>query len=240
VRGSRVGRISTSSGTTPRRAFVRTPWRGRLVGFVSAAAAFGLVLLLAPVWISGTTRGVAAYDVAATILVIVFWSLAMHGDPSNTACRAAVEDPGRNAVLCVVLGSVVFGLAAAIVILGRGPHVVNAHEKAIIYAVGLYAVLAGWALIHTMFTFRYAHLYYFDSDDDGSAQRGLIFPGTLDPNDYDFAYFSFVIGMTFQVSDVAIKDSGVRRVALLHALISFAYNTTIVALVINLVSGLFH
>jgi uncharacterized membrane protein len=91
-----------------------------------------------------------------------------------------------------------------------------------------------------MFVFRYAHLFYFDSDDDGTAQRGLIFPGTKEPNDFDFAYFSFVIGMTFQVSDVQIKDSGVRRVALFHALISFAYNTTIVALVINIVSGLFH
>jgi uncharacterized membrane protein len=164
----------------------------------------------------------------------------MHRDPSNTACRAALEDPGRNAVLALVLGSVGFGLAAAIVILGQGPHVASIHEKTVIYAVGLLAIVAGWFLIHTMFVFRYAHLFYYDSDDDGSAQRGLIFPGTDEPNDFDFAYFSFVIGMTFQVSDVQIKDSGVRRVALLHALISFAYNTTIVALVINLVSGLFH
>jgi uncharacterized membrane protein len=164
----------------------------------------------------------------------------MHGDPSGTASRAAVEDPGRNAVLVLVLGSVGFGLAAAVVILGHGPHVTSMNERAVIYGVGLLAVFAGWVLIHTTFVFRYAHLFYFDSDDDGSAQRGLIFPGTEEPNDYDFAYFSFVIGMTFQVSDVAIKDSGVRRLALIHALISFGYNTTIVALVINLVSGLFH
>lgn len=198
------------------------------------------MLLFAPAWISGTTRNVAAYDAAAVVLIAVFWSVAMHHDPSHTACRAAVEDPGRNVVLALVLGSVGFGLAAAVIILGRGPHVATANERGIIYAVGLLAVLAGWALIHTMFVFRYAHLFYFDSDDDGSAQRGLSFPGTEEPNDFDFAYFSFVIGMTFQVSDVAIKDSGVRRVALLHALISFGYNTTIVALVINLVSGLFH
>jgi uncharacterized membrane protein len=199
-----------------------------------------LTLAFAPAWLRGTTRSVSAYDVAACIVIAIFWLFAMDSDPGGTAARAARKDPGRNAVLAIVLGSVAFGLAAAIVILGKGPHVTNAHEKAVIYAVGIVAVIAGWALIHTLFVFRYAHLYYFDSDDDGSAQRGLIFPGTTDPNDYDFAYFSFVIGMTFQVSDVQIKDGGVRRIALFHALISFAYNTTIVALVINIVSGLFH
>jgi len=237
VHRSRARRITTA----PRRAvFVRTPWRGRFLGFGSAAVAALATLFLAPSWISGTTRSVAAYDAAAVVVIAVFWFIGMHRDPSHTACRAAVEDPGRNAVLALVLGSVGFGLAAAVIILGKGPHVTNMNQRGVIYAVGLLAVVAGWALIHTMFVFRYAHLYYFDSDDDGSAQRGLIFPGTDEPNDFDFAYFSFVIGMTFQVSDVAIRDSGVRRVALLHALISFGYNTTIVALVINLVSGLFH
>ncbi|MGD0474358.1 MAG: DUF1345 domain-containing protein [Candidatus Velthaea sp.] len=194
----------------------------------------------APAWIAGTTRGVAAYDAAALILIVYFWTFAMHGDPSDTASRSAVEDPGRNVVLAMVLGSAGVGLAAAIVILGRGPHATSLHEREIIYAVGFLAVIAGWFLIHTIFVFRYAHLFYFDSDDDGSAQRGLIFPGTEEPDDYDFAYYSFVIGMTFQVSDVSIKDRGVRRLTLVHALISFAYNTTILALVVNIASGLFH
>lgn len=198
------------------------------------------MLLFAPRWIAGTTRSVTAYDAAAVVLLVIFWFLAMHTDPSETADRAEVEDPGRNAVLALVVGCVGFGLASAIVILGKGPHLTNDNERAFAYTVGVLAVVAGWALIHTMFVFRYAHLFYFDSDDDGSAQRGLIFPGTQEPNDFDFAYFSFVIGMTFQVSDVQIKDAGVRRVVLVHALISFAYYTTIVALVINLVSGLFH
>jgi uncharacterized membrane protein len=99
-------------------------------------------------------------------------------------------------------------------------------------------VCLGWFLIHTLFVFRYAHLYYFDSDRDGTAQRGLTFPGTTDPDDYDFAYFSFVVGMTFQVSDVQITDPGVRTVVLVHAILSFAYNTAILALVVNLASGL--
>jgi uncharacterized membrane protein len=219
---------------------VSAAWRGRLIGFGSASVAVTAVLFFAPSWINGTTRLVTAYDAGAVALIACFWLFSMHADPSDTASRAAVEDPGRNAVLALVLGSVGFGLAAAIVVLGRGPHTTNLNERAVIYGFGLLAVIAGWVLIHTIFVFRYAHLYYFDSDDDGSAQRGLVFPGTEEPNDYDFAYFSFVIGMTFQVSDVSIKDGGVRRLALIHALVSFGYNTTIVALVINIVSGLFH
>ncbi len=237
MRGARGGRVDQARSPG---VFVRSPWRGRILGFGAAALAALAVFFFAPAWLRGTTRIVATYDAGALLVIGVFWFIAMQRDPSDTACRAAVEDPGKNVVLALVLASVGVGLAAAIVILGKGPHVTSPNERNVIYAVGLFAVAAGWFLIHTMFVFRYAHLFYFDSDDDGSAQRGLIFPGTQEPNDFDFAYFSFVIGMTFQVSDVQIKDGGVRRVALLHALIAFVYNTTIVALVINLVSGLFH
>jgi uncharacterized membrane protein len=140
-------------------------------------------------------------------------------------------------VLLIVLISAIAGLASAIVILGKGPNV-PASDHDVALAFGIAAVLLGWFLIHTTFVFRYAHLYYYDSDQDGTAQRGLTFPGTTEPDDYDFAYFAFVIGMTFQVSDVQITDPGVRSLALFHALLSFGYNTAILALGVNLVSSL--
>jgi uncharacterized membrane protein len=229
-----------SQDAARRRPFVRTPWRGRAIGFGSAALAALLVLVLAPGWLKNFDRAVAAYDVGAIALVAVLWTFGMHRHPGDTQSRAAVEDPGRNIVLAVVLFSVIVGLASAVVILGRGPHVASLNEKIVVYVLGLVAVVVGWVVIQTFFLFRYAHLFYFDDDDDNEADRGLAFPGTKDPNDYDFAYFSFVIGMTYQVSDVQITDPGIRRVVLMHALISFAYNTAIVALVINLLSGLFH
>jgi uncharacterized membrane protein len=220
------------------RPFIHTPWKARIIGFVSAGAAAALILVFAPSWLAGTQRAVAAYDAAALLLICIFWFLAMHGHATDTEVRAAVEDPGRNVVLALVLASIVGGLVSAISIIGRGPHVQNPTEKALVYALGLGAVFLGWFLIHTLLTFRYAHLYYFDDDGDNESDRGLKFPGTETPNDYDFAYFSFVVGMTFQVSDVVIVDSRVRRLVLLHGLISFVYNSTILALVINLVSGL--
>ncbi len=223
-----------------RRPFMQSPWRGRLIVFSAAALAVLAVNVAAPAWLTGISRAVAAYDAAAAVLIVLFWTLAMHANPSHTQERAAVEDPGRNAVLGFVLLSVIIGLASAIAILGRVPHVNSVNEKLVIYLLGIGAVVAGWLLIHTLFTFRYAHLFYFDDDDDNQADRGLTFPGTKEPSDFDFAYFSFVVGMTFQVSDVQVTDSGVRRVVLFHGLISFAYNTAILALVINIASGLLH
>lgn len=219
---------------------MQSPWRGRLIVFSAAALAVLAVNVAAPAWLTGISRAVAAYDAAAAVLIVLFWTLAMHANPSHTQERAAVEDPGRNAVLGFVLLSVIIGLASAIAILGRVPHVNSVNEKLVIYLLGIGAVVAGWLLIHTLFTFRYAHLFYFDDDDDNQADRGLTFPGTKEPSDFDFAYFSFVVGMTFQVSDVQVTDSGVRRVVLFHGLISFAYNTAILALVINIASGLLH
>ena len=221
-----------------RKPFLNSPGRSRIIGFGCAILAAALDIVFAPAWTDGLAKGVAAYDAAALTLIVVFWTLAMHSHPQDTEARAAVEDPGRNVVLFLVLAAIAGAFASAINIIGHGPRATDPHEKAIVYALGLSAVVLGWFLIHTLLTFRYAHMYYFDDDGDNEADRGLKFPGTDAPNDYDFAYFSFVIGMTFQVSDVEITDPGVRRYALLHALISFGYNTAILALVVNLGSNL--
>jgi uncharacterized membrane protein len=212
--------------------------RYRTILFGSAIAGALIVFFFAPGWLRGTVRAVAAYDVFALILLAINYFYLLKDDPRHTDARAGQEDPGRNIVLAVVLLSIAFGLASAVVILGKGPNVpVNDRNMAL--GLGLAAVVLGWALIHTTFIFRYAHLFYYDDDGDGVGSRGLIFPGTTDPDDYDFAYFSFVVGMTFQVSDVQITDPDVRRVVLVHGIISFAYNTAILALVVNLASSLF-
>lgn len=103
------------------------------------------------------------------------------------------------------------------------------------------AVIVSWLLIHTVFTLHYAHIFYRSEQEleiKGSG-GGLIFPGERDPDYRDFAYFSFVIGMTCQVSDVNVTSHSMRLLALLHGLLSFAFNTMILALSINIISGLF-
>ncbi len=185
-------------------------------------------------------RLVATYDAAAIALLAFYWAVVMQSGAAQTKARAAAQDPGRNAALTVVIGAVAFGFIAAFLILGPGPHDRLPTHETVIYALGFIAVVLGWMLIHTVFVFRYAHLYYGDRDRDKKSDGGLLFPGTTEPSDFDFAYFSFVIGMTFQVSDVQITDRTIRRFVLGHGLVSFAYNTAILALVVNTVSNLLH
>ena len=101
-------------------------------------------------------------------------------------------------------------------------------------------MVSSWFLIHTVFAMHYAHGYYRDEDEgpDFASAGGLEFPNEKEPDFLDFAYFSFVIGMTCQVSDVQVSSQGMRRLALVHGLLSFVFNTVILALSINLASGL--
>jgi uncharacterized membrane protein len=229
VRGRRGRRLSAPAAIPYQKV--------RLLGLIGAAVAAILVFVFAPGWLHATVRYVAAFDAGAVILLAFDWGYALRSNAAHTEHRASQEDPGRDIVTLLLLLCVAAGLASAVVILGKGAAVPQS-GRGIALAFGIAAVALGWFIIHSTFIFRYAHLYYYDSDKDGTAQRGLEFPGTTEPDDYDFAYFSFVIGMTFQVSDIQITDPGVRRVALVHALISFGYNTAILALGVNLASSL--
>jgi uncharacterized membrane protein len=115
---------------------------------------------------------------------------------------------------------------------------IGAMDEILYFLAAIPSMLFSWAIIHTAFAFHYAHIYYDDSDNDPKTHAaGLDFPGEKKPDYRDFAYFSFVIGMTFQVSDVQITSRKIRRLALVHGLISFALNTFVVALTINLIAG---
>jgi uncharacterized membrane protein len=212
--------------------------RHRMIAFGGSIAVGFLVSLLLPHWIVDTTRLVASYDAGALALVFFFWN-AMSDDPDRTKGRAALEDPGRNHVYVVVLVAVVVGLVAAISIVGHGPKVHNDLEKWLAYGFGIGAIAIGWFLVHTVYTLRYAHLYWYDDDGDGTACGGITFPGTDRPSDYDFAYFSFCIGASFAVSDPQVTETRVRREIMWHSIISFAYNSVIVAILINLLAGIF-
>ncbi|MBV9407332.1 MAG: DUF1345 domain-containing protein, partial [Candidatus Eremiobacteraeota bacterium] len=148
-----------------------------------------------------------------------------------------LDDPGRNLVQLIVFGTVVVGLVAAIAIIGHGPQVKNDVEKWEAYFLGVVAIVAGWFAVHTVYTFRYAHLYYYDDDGDGCG--GVTFPGTPEPSDYDFAYLSFTIGTSFAISDPQVTETRIRREIMVHSIISFAYNSVIIGMVINLFAGIF-
>lgn len=104
-------------------------------------------------------------------------------------------------------------------------------------AVG--GMLLSWTMVHTIFTFHYAHMYYDDArESDRNTAEGLVFPAESEPDYLDFAYLAFGIGCTFQVADVQITSRTIRKIVLMHSLLAFALNTFVVALSINLVAGL--
>lgn len=195
-----------------------------LVGGVGAALAW-------PRTLDWHLRGVLGWDVAGIVLLGLVWPRITTSDAACTRLNAAVEDPGRTMVFLLGVTSSLFSLFAAVSVL-RHARSFEGPESVLWSALALLAVGLAWTLTHTAHTLRYAHLYY-----RRGGKGGLTFPGTDEPNELDFAYFAFTIGMCFQVSDVLVTTSLVRRTALVHALLAFVYNTTILALVLNLVFG---
>ncbi|HXO17637.1 MAG TPA: DUF1345 domain-containing protein [Candidatus Dormibacteraeota bacterium] len=215
-----------------------------LVPVAAAVVTAGLVAvaiaLFAQPWLRSTVRVVACYDSAVIAMLIWYWRLVLLANPAKTKALASEEDPGRNTAFGITLVAVIFGFVAAFDVLGHGPHNLMAQRETAVDVLGFGAVALGWLLIHTVFIFRYAHLYYRDHDRNKESDRGLNFPGDAEPDYMDFAYFSLVVGMTFQVSDVQVTSRNIRAFVLFQGLIAFGYYTSLVALVVNLVSGLLH
>ncbi len=201
--------------------------RGRLLG---ALIAFALCALLVPVH-NPLTRALAAWDVGALTLTVLSWTVLLRASPDATQQRATAEDPGRRGVFLIVVVSSLVSLTAAIVAL-RLP----APRPPLLEGLAVAAVVLGWIVTHTAHTFRYARLYYTPSAQ-GEAVKGLGFPGDDPPDDMDFAYFSFTVGMAFQVSDVSVTSSAMRRSVFWHAFQSFVFNTIILALALNFLFG---
>ena len=194
-----------------------------LLGF---AAWFCLGMVTA---VDGASRLALAGDVFfAAYLVSAF--VRMRGStPQAIRKHAADGDEGILIIILITLGAVVLSLDA---IFG----LVNASGEgdAVILMLSLLGVPLGWTTFHTVMAFHYAHRYYAPhADGSGKDAGGLEFPGNAEPSAWDFMYYSFVIGMTAQVSDVEISDPALRRMTLLHSIPSFFFNTVILALAVN-------
>ena len=173
----------------------------------------------------------------AFTVIVMDWMLIFTSHPQDVRKNAKLQDSNRTFIFLFVIASSIMSLAAIVFLLvsAKGK---SGEGVAFPVILALTSVLVSWWLVHTLFTLRYAHLFY-EPEKASKPVGGLDFPGGEKEPDYlDFVYFSFVIGMTFQVSDVEITSRRIRRLALFHALISFAFNTAIVALSINIVSGL--
>lgn len=179
-----------------------------------------------------------SWDVFCLIILVLDWIIFWNTPSKQIRKQAQVEDGSRFAIFIIVLVATLASLLAVTILLihSKGEH------KALHITVAVIGMTFSWLLVHTLFTVRYAHIYYGDhKEKEDSYAGGLDFPGEDEkdhPDFIDFAYFSFVLGMTFQVSDVQITSKRLRRLVLIHSLVSFIYNTGIVALTINTLAGL--
>jgi uncharacterized membrane protein len=172
-------------------------------------------------------------------IILLCWIRIIFADARTVIRSAKLQDAGRTAIFLFVIAAACTSLFTVAFLLGTAK---GLHGRALTGHILLAAgtVVCSWFLVHTVFTMHYAHTYYRQAKTVGGLEKGhgLQFPGSREPDFLDFAYFSFVIGMTFQVSDVQISSRRLRRLALVHGMLSFAFNTVILAFAINLVSGL--
>lgn len=192
---------------------------------------------LAPPHYELLIRLIIGWDAFGITTLALIWVSIYTADANRIRAVAASEDLSRLLSFLFVLVAAAASLLAVVLLLGTS-HGLPPATMARHIALSAVAVAASWLLVHTVFTLRYAHTYY-DARPDGSDVGGLDFPGGDKEPDYlDIAYFAFVVGMTAQTADVSISGRPQRRLALLHGLISFVFNTALVALVINGVAGM--
>ena len=152
--------------------------------------------------------------------------------------KKAKEDDGSVAFVffMVLLSSFAGILTVLLIIISKD----NAIRQSFLFLpTCILGLILSWIMVHTIYIFHYAHRYY-DSDplDENKIVGGLSFPGNEAPDYLDFAYYSFGLGCTFQVSDVSVTSKHIRRITLFHGLLAFVLNTFVVALTINLIAGL--
>ena len=174
-----------------------------------------------------------AWDVVALAVLLRVWRVIVPMTPEETATSATREDNSRTGADLLLLG------ASIVSLVGVGLAFVKATEgdallEPLLNAVGVFTIACSWALVHTQYTLRYAHLYYTPPIG------GIDFKAADEAPDYrDFAYTAFTVGMTFQVSDTDITRRELRHAVLSHALLSFLFGAVILATTINVVAGLF-
>lgn len=176
-------------------------------------------------------RLLIGWDVGVALYLIAAYQLIATGTDKTMRRWAALEDEGRFGVLFLTVGAALASLAAIVILLTSTHGGKSApHEL----ALATITILLSWAFIHTIFGLHYAHEFY---GERGGQSGGLDFPGGEKPDYWDFVYFSFVIGMTSQVSDVTVSSRAIRRTVAAHGIVSFLFNAALLALTVNIAAS---
>jgi uncharacterized membrane protein len=193
------------------------------------AVLLGLVIvLLTPADWRLATRALAGWDISVGVYLVLAVRLMTGCDANHIRRRAALQDEGRFTILILVVAP---ALASLIAILAELSGTNRAPPQ---LALAGATILLSWTFMHTIFALHYAHEYYGEKATKGG---GLSFPNEETPDYWDFVYFSFVVGMTSQVSDVVVTSRPLRRLVGVHGVISFIFNVTLLALMVNIAAS---
>jgi uncharacterized membrane protein len=231
---SRPAKRDTKHKATPAILPVRIArLHGRLLIAVTVGAIATLVLAAATDWRPATTL-LTGWDLGVLFYLALVFNIMRTHTVDDLRARAAEEDDGAIGVL-LLTGLAGLAMLAAIVAELARPKTGNAAPAPAI-ALAMTTIVLSWLFVHTIFAIHYAHEYYGEGRDKRIG--GLTFPGNDNPDYWDFVYFSLVIAMTSQVSDVAIESKSLRHVATVHGVLSFFFNLAVLALTINMISNL--
>jgi uncharacterized membrane protein len=204
--------------------------------FIGLAAMLLTWILVHRIVFNPIVMTMVLWDAFCVAVLTSTWIVIFSCSPARIRKIAGREDGSRLFVFIFVLVSSIASMATVLfLVLSKG----GSPDRGIYIAVAIGGMLLSWIMVHTIFCFHYANMYYGNDDQQPQMHAGgLEFPKEKAPDYLDFAYFSFVIGMTFQVSDVVITSREIRRQVLIHGLLAFALNTFVVALTVNLIAGL--
>jgi uncharacterized membrane protein len=210
----------------PRLPFVVRLVRARKRLFI--AALVGAAVAALPVGDAfPATRGIVGWDVGVALYLVLVGHVMATSTVEEIRAHAAIQDEGRLAILILTVAAGLVSLGAIIAELGSATDP-SAQEL----IVSILTIFLSWSFTHTIFALHYAHEFY--SEEGGEFAGGLKFPGDEDPDYWDFVYFSFVVGMTSQVSDVGVSARPIRRTVAAHGVVSFIFNAAILALTVNI------
>ncbi|MEH2244663.1 DUF1345 domain-containing protein [Nostoc sp.] len=210
--------------------------RPRLIIAVGLAV---FVLVIVPPWLRLPTRILCAWDFGADFFLALTWWNMSKAKPEKIRRYAENEYEGHLAIFLLVISAASASVLAIVFLLndkkGLSTILLTLHV-----ILAIMTLLGSWLLVHTMFAVQYAHSYYKYINHSNSEEitRGLDFPHNDCPDYWEFLYYSFVVGMTSQVSDVETTSPDMRRLTLLHSIFSFFFNTTIVSMTINIIASL--
>lgn len=231
--------------TVPTRAVGFGPLRAglyaRLLQLVLAMVIGSLCYQLAPTDFARLTRLLMGWDGFVLSVLLLSWMTIFHTRIADMHHIVKSLHPNKTWVILMLATFVCTTISiVAVVLMLRGMHELDMNERIEIVTVSVVAIASTWCLMHTLFALHYAHTYFSLqlSAPPLAGQPGLLFSNGEPTSYWDFVYFSFVIGMTAQTSDVTITSLRMRQLVLFHSLMAFAFNTTILALSINILSGL--